>query len=98
MTVLTKPDVFDTICQIIFSETTTLGVRYYEAARKKLPRRIEKVKTRFGVVRVKLARLNGSINLIAPEYEDCKVLAQKTNQPLRRIYEEAKLEGARLWH
>ena len=97
LTVLIEPDQLEKMAEIIFKETTTLGIRYYDVSRKKINRKIESVKTRFGRVRVKLGSLNGSVSTISPEYEDCKLLARKTNRPLRKIYEEAKLEGLKLW-
>jgi len=97
LTLLIEPDQLEKMAEIIFKETTSLGIRYYNVSRKKINRKTESVKTRFGRVRVKLGSLNGSVSTVSPEYEDCKLLARKTNRPLRKIYEEAKLEGLKLW-
>jgi len=97
LTALIKPEQLDEIAEIIFKETTTLGIRYYETRRKKIKRKIERVKTRFGTVRVKIGSFNGRVSTISPEYEDCKLIARRTNKPLRKIYDEAKLEGVKRW-
>ena len=97
LTALIKPGQLGNMAKIIFKETTTLGIRYYDVNRKKVNRRIEKIKTQFGNVRVKIGSLNGSVNTISPEHDDCRVLAQKTKEPLRKIYEEAKLETSKIW-
>ncbi len=79
------------LAEILFAETTTLGVRIQEVKRLTLPRHIHKVETRYGVVRVKAARLPGGELKLAPEYEDCRALAVKLRLPLREIYLEAEL-------
>jgi uncharacterized protein (DUF111 family) len=74
---------------VIFAETSTLGVRSYPVARIALRRESKEVTTPYGVVRVKLAYgPEGRVNL-APEYEDCKHLAQGKKVPLKVVYEAA---------
>ncbi|GAB4114991.1 MAG: nickel pincer cofactor biosynthesis protein LarC [Candidatus Caldatribacteriota bacterium] len=76
--------------EIIFAETTTLGVRVKEVKRFKLERKVEKIKTRFGEVRVKIGVSRKEIKNIAPEYEDCKKIAKQWQVSLKEVYEEAK--------
>ncbi len=76
--------------EIIFSETTTLGVRLQPVDRRKLSRESLAVETKYGAVRIKIARQGEVIKNIAPEYEDCKKLAAKMNIPLKDIYDEAR--------
>ena len=72
-----------------FSETSTIGLRSYTVARVALRRENKNVTTTYGVVRVKLAYgPDGRVNA-APEYEDCKRLAQGKNVPLKVVYEAA---------
>lgn len=78
------------IKEIIFSETTTLGIRVSEVRRSKLKRERLTVETKFGKIRVKIGRLKGKIKTISPEYEDCKRKAKEFNLPLKEVYEEAK--------
>ena len=84
------------IKEIIFSETTTLGIRISEVRRSKLKRERLTVETKFGKIRVKIGRLEGKIKTISPEYEDCKRKAKEFNLPLKEVYEEAK-RAARGW-
>ncbi len=62
--------------------------------RVKLARKIIEVQTRYGTVRVKLGLLGSEIINIAPEYEDCKKLAESSGVSLKEIY-HAALEAAR---
>src|SRR3989304_4840263 len=78
------------IIDIIFEETTTIGVRTYEVERHCLERRIENVSTPYGKVRVKVAERNGKVLNIQPEYEDCKKIAEKKKLPLKKAMDSAK--------
>jgi len=71
---------------ILFAETTTLGVRQTEVTRHALSRSVETVETPYGAVRVKVARWGQGETKSAPEYEDCRLLAEKHDVPLREIY------------
>jgi pyridinium-3,5-bisthiocarboxylic acid mononucleotide nickel chelatase len=89
LTVLAKPEKADTLSQIIFAETTTLGVRRREESREVLARQIVPIATRFGEIRMKIASLNGSISHYAPEYEDCRRIAAEQRVPLKLVMQEA---------
>ena len=89
LTVLCKTDDADRLTKLIFAETTTLGVRRREDQRQALARRWETVKTSWGDVRIKIASMNGSISNYAPEYEDCRALAEAHHVPLKTVIEEA---------
>ena len=90
LTVLSEVKDTDKLCNIIFDETTTLGVRINPATRKKLEREIKITKTKYGNVRVKISKLNNKVKNIMPEYEDCVRIAKKYKIPLKRVYGEAK--------
>ena len=91
LSVIAEPTNRDAIAEIIFAETTTIGLRYHPIARLKLPREIVEVETRYGKVRVKISSAHGAAPItITPEYEDCRVLATEHNVPLRTIIEEAR--------
>ncbi|MBI4143431.1 LarC family nickel insertion protein, partial [Candidatus Woesearchaeota archaeon] len=85
LTVLSDINNTDKLCDIIFDETTTLGLRIYPAQRKKLDREIKTVKTKYGNVKVKISSLNGKIQNIMPEYEDCSRIAKKYKIPLKKV-------------
>jgi uncharacterized protein (TIGR00299 family) protein len=89
LTLLCKPASTHALMSLIFAETTTLGARTYTAQRRTLPRETVKVHTQYGDVHVKLARINGSVRHIAPEYEDCRRLASEKNVPLQQVINEA---------
>src|SRR5207249_5824721 len=95
LTVLAKPEDADRLSQIIFAETTTLGVRRREEVRQTLARRWETVATKFGEVRIKVASLNGSVSNYAPEYEDCRRIAKEKKVPLKTVMMEAMEAYAR---
>ena len=89
LTVLARPEDADRLTKLLFTETTTLGVRVREEKRRALRRRSETVNTRWGAVRMKIATLNGSVSNYAPEYEDCRRIAIERQVPLKSVMQEA---------
>ena len=89
LTVLCKPADASKLTQLIFTETTTLGVRRREEVRQTLARRWENVTTEWGEVRIKIASMNGSVTNYAPEYEDCRRIAAEHHVPLKTVIQEA---------
>jgi uncharacterized protein (TIGR00299 family) protein len=89
LTVLCRPGDSRRLTQLIFVETTTLGVRQRTETRAVLARRHVTVATQWGEVRMKLASLNGSVSNYAPEYEDCRSIAEKHQVPLKAVMQEA---------
>jgi uncharacterized protein (TIGR00299 family) protein len=89
LTVLCKPEDAQKLTQIIFAETTTLGVRRREEKRQVLARKWVSVPTQWGEVRMKIASMNGTVTNYAPEYEDCRRIAQERRVPLKRVLNEA---------
>jgi uncharacterized protein (TIGR00299 family) protein len=89
LTVLAKIEDANRLTKTIFAETTTLGVRRREEQRQTLARRWENVNTTWGPVRIKVASMNGTISNYAPEYEDCRALAEAHHVPLKEVLREA---------
>jgi uncharacterized protein (TIGR00299 family) protein len=89
LTILCKPEDANRLTQIVFSETTTLGVRRRDELRQTLARRWENVRTPWGEVRIKIASMNGTITNYAPEYEDCRRIAAEHHVPLKQVMQEA---------
>ncbi len=89
LTVLARPEDALRLARLIFGETTTLGVRVREERRQTLARRMVPVETPWGEVRMKVANLNGSISNYAPEYEDCRRIADQHKVPLKQVIQEA---------
>jgi len=78
------------ILEVLFSESTTLGVRIREIKRLRLAQQNFIAETKYGKIRVKVGMFKGEIKNIAPEYEDCKKMAKQHQVPLKEVYEEAK--------
>jgi len=79
-----------TLTEILFRETTTLGLRRQMIERRRLPREVREVQTRFGMAHVKVAFENGQPLRAVPEYEDCKRLAESNGVPLREVLAEVE--------
>jgi uncharacterized protein (TIGR00299 family) protein len=93
LTVLCHLDAIAACQEVIFRETSTLGIRYSIQDRAILKREIQTVQTPYGEVRVKIAYTENlepqNILNIQPEYEDCVDLAQKTGHSLQNIQQSA---------
>jgi len=74
--------------EILFKETTTLGVRYYPITVHRMERRFRKVQTKWGTVTIKEGIYEGNVVQSSPEYEECKSIAQNQNVPLKHVYEQ----------
>ncbi|MGH9397906.1 MAG: nickel pincer cofactor biosynthesis protein LarC [Terriglobia bacterium] len=85
ITILCAPERVEALSRILFDETTTLGVRIHEARRLVLGREVVSVETIYGQVRVKVARSNGRVLNAAPEYDDCRRLAEEKSVPLKEV-------------
>ena len=83
--VIAKPEHREAIAQIIFSETSTLGLRIHTAERRVQARTCKEVETQYGKVRVKVT----NEGYYAPEYEDCRKLALASGVALKHIIAEA---------
>ena len=90
LTVLADPAIADRCASVILTHSTTFGVRAHTATRWKLPRDIISVTTPYGLVRVKRGFSGDRITILAPEYEDCRRLAQAAGVPIQVIYDEAR--------
>lgn len=73
----------------ILQESTTLGVRYFPVEREITEREVKKVKTKWGVIRVKIAKYDGQTTTISPEHGDCRKIAEKKKVPLKEVYRQA---------
>lgn len=78
------------ILEVLFSESTTLGVRVREIKRLRLNQQNFMAETKYGKIKVKVGMFKGEIKNIAPEYEDCKKMAKQHQVPLKEVYEEVK--------
>jgi len=85
LSVILPPHLKEEIAALIFRETTTLGVRYYITNRITLKREYTSVNTGYGPITVKVARLGGEVLSYAPEYEECKRIAEERGVPLKEV-------------
>jgi uncharacterized protein (TIGR00299 family) protein len=90
LSVLTDRSKTDTLLDIIFKETTSIGARIQEVGRKKLSREIKEVDTVYGRVGVKVSKRGDEVLTVTPEYDDCRRIAEEKKVPLKIVMEEAK--------
>jgi uncharacterized protein (TIGR00299 family) protein len=89
LSVLCTHEKLDEVAKVLLSETTTFGLRHYPVDRIERPRHVVSVETVFGTLHVKVARGDGLDEHAAPEYEDCRRIAEAQGVPLRRVYAAA---------
>lgn len=85
LSLLCRPEDRERMAELVFQETTTLGVRWSARQRWVLEREIRKIETVYGPVRVKIGRFRGRVLNISPEYEDLKAIAEKEDLPLKVV-------------
>jgi len=90
LTVLCEHAATAAMVSILFSESTTFGVRYHREARLKLVRTIIEVATDWGEVGVKVGTGGGDLLTVSPEFEDCRRIARASKVPLKRVYDAAR--------
>jgi uncharacterized protein (DUF111 family) len=90
LTIICPPEKLLSVIEFLLRETTTLGLRWREEEREKTDREIQSHPTKYGKIRFKLARWEGKVVNLSPEYEDCKRWALKKGVPLKEVFEEAK--------
>ncbi len=93
LTVLAPPEKAKKIKDLIFYETSTLGLRYQTVRKLMRPRETSTVQTEWGLIRIKSCPAPGEKTLLhfAPEYEDCRAIARISGLPLKEIYRIAEL-------
>jgi uncharacterized protein (DUF111 family) len=90
LNLLVQKNKLDEMEQIIFTETTTLGLRYMDVSCHRLGRETRVVETPWGRIRVKAGFFQGEMVQWAPEFKDCEAIAKARQVPLKVIYEEVK--------
>ena len=90
LTVLSSPDLVPALRDLLFRETTTIGLRWRTENKTSLQREFARIETEWGLVQMKIARWpSGEIANASPEYEDCRKLAAEHSIPLKRVMQEA---------
>jgi hypothetical protein len=93
VTALAPPALAERIAEVLFRETTTIGVRWGEVRRQRLPRELVRLPTAFGPVTFKVSRLAGRPVTVTPEFEEVRRLAEAHGRPVREVLEAVRLEG-----
>ena len=89
LTVLTTDALREPICDVIFRETTTLGVRFSDVRRETLDRQIEVVEVGGEPIRMKVAGRRGEILNAVPEFDDCLRVSASTGRPVKAVQADA---------
>jgi uncharacterized protein (TIGR00299 family) protein len=85
LTVVARPEQREAMSDVIFRETTTIGLRHYEVDRECLQREMVTVETPIGPVRFKVASRNGRVVNASPEFEDCARIAAANGLPVKEV-------------
>jgi uncharacterized protein (TIGR00299 family) protein len=96
ISVLSSENYRQALSEILLQETSSFGVRYYKVGRTILDREIKTVKTSWGLIKVKVGKLNGKVIQASPEYDDCKKTAIKKKASVKQIYDEAHFQARKL--
>lgn len=89
VSVMCEPKLVDRLSNVLFEQTSTLGVRIDYKQRICLPREFVTVDTRFGPVRVKVARKDGRLINVQPEYDECRAVAEAHGVPVKLVHNAA---------
>jgi pyridinium-3,5-bisthiocarboxylic acid mononucleotide nickel chelatase len=90
LSVLCTPDAEKRVNEVLFKETSTIGVRKFPVEKTMLERKIDQISTRFGEVRVKSAFYEGVCIKSKPEYDDCIKIARAKSIPVSQVYSEVE--------
>jgi len=96
LTVLATPDRVDALTRVLFEESSTIGVRWSNWQRARLPREVVTLATSYGAIPFKISRLGDRVLTVTPEFADVARLAREKGVPVREILDQARAEGRRL--
>jgi len=91
LSILCDPEKKTEMTDLLFTETTTIGVRSYQVNRRALDRQIVRVETLYGPIDVKVARLNGRVVNAMPEFDQCRQAAELKGVALKEVEDAARL-------
>lgn len=86
LSVICEFELADALKSIIFTESTSLGIRTFPFTKDTLSRNIEKVSTIYGEITIKRSFYNGKEVSCKPEYDECKKIAEEKGLPLKEVY------------
>jgi hypothetical protein len=85
LTAVVPPDLRGQIADVLFRETTTIGLRHYDVDRECLQREIVRVETPLGTIRFKIASRDGHVFNAVPEFDDCARVAAAHGLPVKEV-------------
>src|SRR5215211_2563793 len=86
----------EAVMKLLFTETTTIGVRGYEVMRRALQRSVVRVETQYGPIDVKVAHLDGRVVNEMPEFEQCRQAAAKANVAVKIVEDAARVAVSKM--
>jgi uncharacterized protein (TIGR00299 family) protein len=95
LTALAPPELAERLAEVLFRETTTIGVRWNEVRRRRLPRELVRIPTSAGPVTFKISRLGEEVVTVTPEFEEVRRIADAQGRPVREVLETVRLEALR---
>ena len=96
LTALCEPSKVGDLSTLLFQESTTIGVRWTECRRDRLPRELVTLATAYGPMTFKLSRLGEKIITVTPEFADVSRIAREKGLPVREVLDQARADGRRL--
>jgi len=96
LSILCRPQEKETLLQLLFTETTTIGIRNYQIERRALDRKVVSVETEYGPIDVKVASMNGRVVNAMPEFEQCRSAARNADVPLKVVEDAVRVALAKL--
>jgi uncharacterized protein (TIGR00299 family) protein len=97
VTVLCAQAHVDALADVLFQETSTIGVRWSEWKRRRLPREMVTLSTTYGPIRFKVSRLGGRVMTVTPEFADVVRVAREKGLAVREVLDQARAEGLSLF-
>lgn len=88
ISVICEEEQINAVSEILFSESTTIGLRIFPFRKETLHREFEEVETRFGMVTIKKSYFNGRLVSAKPEADNCAVIAAATGLPMKQVIQE----------
>jgi len=96
LTAFATPERVGDLAALLFRETTTIGVRWHEYVRTRLPRELVRLPTSLGPLTFKVSRLQGRPVTVTPEFDEVRRIARARGLPVREVLERARAEGRTL--
>jgi uncharacterized protein (DUF111 family) len=93
LTAFAPPGRVGVLTDLLFRETTSIGIRWREFGRTRLPRELVRLETTLGPITFKVSRLRGQPITVTPEFEEVRRIARERGLPVREVLDRARAEG-----